>query len=297
MREVADRNIPVKLISPEVASVPWTDVKAELEEKATPLSIVEFQLREMASGKKNADGEYPRRLARIQLSALLDTEHPWHGAVTGARSPRSPNSEITQSVIGAPRSYRNLTLADVEPRPEVTGLKEAVKATREFIAFLPKMLHEGHGLIFTGPPGDGKTMLASIISQAAANSRYHAVMVTSTTYYDWRRPAAGDDEKELAMKAYDADLLVFDEVGGERITDFTLAEMDRLISHRHNRELSTIFTSNLSWADLHDGLGDHLIDRLQERNRVLELDGPSYRGRGAGLERSARMEREQGKRK
>lgn len=272
--DFVDRNIPTDLIAADVKRLPMEDVWDRLDEHNPPsTSVVRY---EMDRWEGQDIGECQERLLCIRLSALDDADHPWHDAsltMTG-----SPERRVERPPVHLQKDFKGKTLDDIELRDDVAGLDEAVKAAAEYIQFLRTMADEGINMAFCGPTGVGKSLLAGIIANAARRNGVMSQVITMQKYLEGRMPNAID--KETSADAMAVKLLVLDELGAERVSDWTISELDRLLSFRYDNKLPTIITSNISWKDMAAGLPPHLVDRLQERCRVLELDGPSYRGKG-----------------
>jgi DNA replication protein DnaC len=81
----------------------------------------------------------------------------------------------------------------------------------------------------------------------------------------------------------EADLLVLDDLGAERLTDWVEETMNLIVNTRYNNRKLTVFTSN--YEDLpHDDMntlitrvGFRLHSRLREMCTFLEYEGPDYR--------------------
>jgi DNA replication protein DnaC len=81
----------------------------------------------------------------------------------------------------------------------------------------------------------------------------------------------------------EADLLVLDDLGAERLTDWVEETMSLIVNTRYNNRRLTIFTSN--YEDLPDDdlntlltrVGFRLHSRLREMCTFLEYEGPDYR--------------------
>jgi DNA replication protein DnaC len=77
-------------------------------------------------------------------------------------------------------------------------------------------------------------------------------------------------------------LLVLDDVGSERVNDWVQEKLFVIINHRHDYHMETIFTSNLSPAQLVRHLGERTAWRILEMCAVVHLDGPNLRLPDAG---------------
>lgn len=72
-------------------------------------------------------------------------------------------------------------------------------------------------------------------------------------------------------------VLVIDDIGAERTTEWTTEQFYRLINRRYEKDLPTFFTSNLPPAELEDRIGYRAVSRIIESCEVLELSGKDRR--------------------
>lgn len=140
-------------------------------------------------------------------------------------------------------------------------------------------------LLLVGPTGVGKTWLAYGALRAAVTTagvqKWEAV-----AYADFvaeLRPSGKDPE--AAMGRYrDADLLMLDDLGAAKGSEWVEETVYRLLNHRYNAMLPAIFTTNVPLAELRDHLGDRLASRLVETCELLTLTGPDRRRQPKGAE-------------
>lgn len=132
-------------------------------------------------------------------------------------------------------------------------------------------------LLIVGPTGVGKTWQAYGALRAAvvgAGTTWQA-----TTFADFTaalRPSAKDPEG--ALHAYrTADLLLVDDLGAAKTSEWVEETTYRLINGRYEDMRPTIFTTNLPLAELRDGLGDRIASRLVETCTRVVLTGGDRR--------------------
>lgn len=150
----------------------------------------------------------------------------------------------------------------------------------------------GGGLWLIGPPGTGKTHLGSaivnhLIRVGEIPARIHAVhelmaMARARIGGRVRGSAWGDRPDESADEFIEnlarAPLLVLDEIGVSRGSDWETEQLFALVDTRYKFELPTVVVSNLTAPQLKTELGHRLFDRLREGAQVVPMDWASFRG-------------------
>jgi DNA replication protein DnaC len=159
-------------------------------------------------------------------------------------------------------------------------------------ALSPDFITQGSCLIFCGKPGRGKTHLAIAIAYRAIQNGFSALFVTAAQLIDELSCAFRTATLNTCVTRYTSpDLLVVDELGYLTYSTDAANMLFHVVNHRHHRRKSMIFTTNkplAQWGEvLHDqDLAHAIIDRILERGRHLQLDGPSMRTKHLGLDDS-----------
>jgi len=90
----------------------------------------------------------------------------------------------------------------------------------------------------------------------------------------------GPTESELVEKYSEVSLLVLDDFGVERTTDWSFQLLYIIINRRYENMKMTIFTSNFNLAELAEKLGDDRIpSRIQQMCKIVKSKDINYRER------------------
>jgi DNA replication protein DnaC len=128
--------------------------------------------------------------------------------------------------------------------------------------------------------GRGKTFLSSAIANVAVAARRTVVYFTFSEFLDLIRLHKFDDDaqyQEGTQRLMDADLIVLDDLGAEKVTEFVGQELFTIINHRMNRQLPMVVSTNLSPGELEDTYGPRIASRLLSGFDACMLRGGDVR--------------------
>lgn len=137
----------------------------------------------------------------------------------------------------------------------------------------------GPSLLIAGPTGTGKTHEAygAVRSLLTAGVRLRWEAATTADLYAHLRPRAGHDAERDLSTLSRCPLLIVDDLGAAKQSEWTEEITYRLINHRYTHLLPTLLTTNLPTADLRDAVGDRVASRLAEMTTTVVLTGADRR--------------------
>jgi DNA replication protein DnaC len=184
------------------------------------------------------------------------------------------------------------------------SLSEALVRSRLFAE--QYLVDKQPGLLFTGGYGTGKTHLAVGILKALIFKGVPCI------FYDYREllkeiqnsynPSVQITELDVLKPVFESEVLVLDELGAARPTEWVLDAVQYILNTRYNAQLTTIITTNYRFGPetkqqpgeaydkfqarkagqkeeftLGDRIGDRMISRLVEMCRIVPVSGPDFR--------------------
>jgi DNA replication protein DnaC len=187
--------------------------------------------------------------------------------------------------------------------PEDAKLGTARLAAGRFVEEYPV---EKTGLLFVGSVGVGKTHLVVGIIKALIRDKgvpclfcdYRELLKSIQNSYNASVQAT---EMEILLPVFDAEVLVLDELGAVRSTEWVFDTVNYILNSRYNDNKTTIFTTNFPdkpeqenlddsiaisqtaaakaarRETLGDRIGERMRSRLHEMCKKVEIEGRDYR--------------------
>lgn len=125
-------------------------------------------------------------------------------------------------------------------------------------------------MVIVGPAGVGKTWEASALARMLLmDHRVPVTYVEVASLIDSLRPNA-DGASDIGTFQLTPVLLI-DDLGAEKVTDWSLEQLYRLTNYRNARSLPMIVTTNLSSRELTERYGDRIARRITENCQVLRI--------------------------
>ena len=152
---------------------------------------------------------------------------------------------------------------------------------RKYAANFDVMRKQGTGLLLCGQVGTGKSFLAAAIANELIDQGTPCLMTNFSRIISRISEKFGGDQKYLDnLNRFD--LLIIDDLGAERDSEFTWEKVMDVIDARYRAGLPLIITTNLSMRQLSDQSDirrQRIYSRLREMCVFLEVQGTDRRGR------------------
>ena len=133
------------------------------------------------------------------------------------------------------------------------------------------------GLLLHGSVGTGKTFASACISNYLMENGKTVLVMNLGLYLIKLKKEWDEAESNVLEYVNHCDLLVIDDFGVEKVTEFVLDKAFALIDTRYRAEKPLIITTNLSLKEITNKFGSRISDRLQEMCYPLRVEGQSKR--------------------
>jgi DNA replication protein DnaC len=186
-----------------------------------------------------------------------------------------------------PPRFRGSTLEwSFQPDPQNPSQAKARKTAEKFIADYPAV---GKGLLYQGVTGVGKTSILCSIG-------FELIKKSVEVYYiDWndlvREMRSGEGHAsrdfsaihQLITKLSEVDLLLFDELGASKVSQWVFDNIYYLFNKRYNNQKVTVCASNFTdepgdgKETLTQRISERVRSRLFEMTFAFEIKGTDFR--------------------
>lgn len=150
---------------------------------------------------------------------------------------------------------------------------------------------EGESLMFWGEPGNGKSHLATAIANELSSKGKRVVFISMPDLLEKIKATFNrnsvETEEEIMRGLQLCDLLIIDDIGAEKVSDWVQEVIFRIVDGRYKKMKPILATSNLEPKELAERIGKRAYDRLIEISQPIKNNASSYRREKA----KARLER------
>ena len=156
--------------------------------------------------------------------------------------------------------------------------EKALRKARWYAEHFDVMQEKNQGLLFWGGPSTGKTFTAACIANYLLERRV-SVLVTSFAKL-LSEISFGEDADRLSLKLRRVSLLVIDDLGAERSTDYAMEKVYGIIDDRYRAERPIILTTNNAMQDMKAETNiqySRIYERIFEMCYPVEFNGRSWR--------------------
>lgn len=157
---------------------------------------------------------------------------------------------------------------------------DAFNKAKAFSDSFQEKIGKREGMMFYGGVGTGKTFLASCVANELIDRGYVVIMNTIQDLAAEMQEDYGQNREYVLNRVRDCDLLILDDFGVERDTEYMAEQVNQIVNERYNAQKPLIVTTNLSPKFMRDSQDDpkrRSYDRLFEICQLVKMDGESRR--------------------
>lgn len=157
---------------------------------------------------------------------------------------------------------------------------ESFSGNDRLVSTLKELSNATDSIVMAGKTGCGKTHLAVAMMQECQLRHQIFVPVPELllrirTSFDGK---SKDTEAGIINEYAVADLLVMDDLGAEKTTEYSITTLYLILDRRNRAEKKTIVTTNLTLEEIEKSMGSRIASRLAEM-KVIKITMPDYRKR------------------
>lgn len=155
------------------------------------------------------------------------------------------------------------------------GSNRKMLIAKQYVENWADMKRKNVGLLLMGPVGTGKSFFAGCIANALLEDG-ERVMMTNFSRILNEMTSYQSDKNQIIQNLVDYPLLIIDDLGIERNSEFALEQVYNVIDSRYCKMLPLIVTTNLGLKEMKSPEQDVAHQRIY--SRLLEMCVPIYFG-------------------
>ena len=164
------------------------------------------------------------------------------------------------------------------------GLVPEIQYAKAYVDPFREMEKSATGLLFWGGVGTGKTYLAACIANALIDQEIPVKMTSIPQITNHMSSLFSDDKSRFLEELTKPSLLIIDDLGAERNTEYSLEQIYAVIDSRYSSGKPMILTTNLTLEEMEnpdDRNHARIYSRVLERCVPVLTNGPNLRKRNA----------------
>jgi len=211
--------------------------------------------------------------SRLTALSNLDVDLPEEEVQTSRHKAKASLEEITDQIRQnrannwaekVPPRWKNWTIDQLPPQFQKVG--------NEWIS---SGFTEAKNLILFGRTGSGKTSMAYALGRELYLLGYKVKVYHTAEMFDEMRRV--ENSEEVMKRVKEADLLILDDLGSERRTEWVEERLFLIIDYRWQWELPSIITTNYTPAEFSSNLSKRVVSRLFDNTVQVPIEGKDYR--------------------
>lgn len=151
---------------------------------------------------------------------------------------------------------------------------------RRYVAKWDQLYRENVGLLFYGNTGNGKTFAAACIANALIDRKVPVLMTSFSKIIKQISGMRAEDKIEYLASINRYDLLILDDLGAERESQYALEIVYDVVDSRYKSGKPMIITTNLTMAEMKNPISmdyQRIYDRILEMCMQIHFEGESRR--------------------
>lgn len=178
-------------------------------------------------------------------------------------------------------TFRTACFANYQIR---NGNERHLKVAKKYCIEFSKMYERNQGLLFWGTVGTGKSYTAACIANYLLEANTSVIMTSFVRILQEMQGFDREREESFTNKLNSVKLLIIDDLGAERSTDYALEKVYGIIDNRYRAKKPLILTTNLTLQQMQEATDiryARIYDRIFEMCYPMEFSGVSWRKREA----------------